>query len=127
MRAYANAKRAQVELAAALAAREGSGRVAFHAMHPGWVDTPGLRESLPRFARLLGPILRTPRQGADTMAWLALDAGAGVDSATSGSFWLDRRQRVTTVLPWTRTVATERDRLVRLCEASLVAPREPTP
>ena len=39
--------------------RRASG-VVFHAMHPGWADTPGVRESLPRFRALMGPLLRTP-------------------------------------------------------------------
>ena len=50
--------------------------VVFHAMHPGWADTPGVRESLPRFRALMGPLLRTPSQGADTMVWLATDPRA---------------------------------------------------
>ena len=54
-------------------------RIAFHAMHPGWVDTPGLRSSLPRFRRLMRPLLRDARQGADTVVWLGTqpDARAG--------------------------------------------------
>ena len=70
--AYARAKRAQVVLNRRVG-RSGprpSG-VTFHAMHPGWVDTPGVQTALPDFARLMGPLLRTPDQGADTMVWLA--------------------------------------------------------
>ena len=43
----------------------------FHAMHRGWADTPGIRSGLPGFAKVMGPILRTPDQGADTAVWLA--------------------------------------------------------
>ena len=46
VRAYARAKRAQVELTAEWA-RRGPASVAFHALHPGWADTPGVVESLP--------------------------------------------------------------------------------
>ena len=35
-----------------------------------------MRESLPRFRALMGPLLRTPSQGADTMVWLAADRRA---------------------------------------------------
>ncbi|MCB0969614.1 MAG: SDR family NAD(P)-dependent oxidoreductase, partial [Ilumatobacter sp.] len=74
--AYARAKRAQVtlnemwpvELEALGVPRE---RVVFHAMHPGWADTPGVRASLPTFAKVVGPLLRTPEEGADTLVWLA--------------------------------------------------------
>jgi hypothetical protein len=64
--------------------------VAFHAMHPGWVATPGLERSLPVFARLMGPVLRTPAEGADTIVWLATAEQALL---SSGDFWLDRRRR----------------------------------
>lgn len=102
---YARAKRAQVtltemwpdELAAAGIER---GRVVFHTMHPGWVDTPGVRASLPGFARIVGPLLRTPEQGADTMVWLATDDDEPL--RTNGGFWLDRRQRPIHKLPATR-------------------------
>jgi NAD(P)-dependent dehydrogenase (short-subunit alcohol dehydrogenase family) len=69
-RAYARAKRAQVELTAEWA-RRGPASVAFHALHPGWADTPGVVASLPRFHALTRPILRSPEEGADTLAWLA--------------------------------------------------------
>ena len=69
VRAYANAKRAQLDVTRWWAAQEPD--VAFHAMHPGWADTPGVTTSLPRFARMAGPLLRTPEQGADTIVWLA--------------------------------------------------------
>ena len=52
--------------------RAGDG-IRFAAMHPGWADTPGLSRALPGFARLMGPLLRTPAQGADTIVWLAAD------------------------------------------------------
>ena len=82
--------------------------VAFHALHPGWVDTPGLDDGLPGFARLVRPILRTPAEGADTALWLSWADDAYVPGA---AFWLDRRRRATVVLPWTRTPAGEADRL----------------
>ena len=74
------------------AERFGASGVVFHALHPGWAATPGVDEALPRFARLMGPLLRTPEQGADTMVWLAADDDA---LGSNGAFWLDRRPRST--------------------------------
>ena len=63
-RAYARAKRAQVTLMREWARRLAPAGVSFSAMHPGWADTPGLAESLPRFHRLTGPLLRTPARAS---------------------------------------------------------------
>ncbi len=109
---YARTKRAQVILTELWAERlEGTG-VVVHAMHPGWVDTAGIRSSLPRFAKLTKPLLRTPEQGADTIVWLGAGAASG---QSSGHFWHDRRQRPTYVLPGTKEPREERERLWALC------------
>ena len=76
-RAYAQAKRAQVCLVREWARRLPRGEVTFIAMHPGWADTPGLEASLPGFRRLMRPLLRTPREGADTTVWLAAASSCG--------------------------------------------------
>lgn len=99
-RQYAIAKRAQVTLNEMWAERVDRGSVVFHAMHPGWADTPGVAASLPRFHRIVGPLQRSPRAGADTMVWLAADDGPPLE--TSGDFWLDRRRRSLHRLPSTR-------------------------
>ncbi|HEY5108367.1 MAG TPA: SDR family NAD(P)-dependent oxidoreductase [Acidimicrobiales bacterium] len=97
--AYARAKRAQLVLMHEWVRRmEGTG-VTFLAMHPGWADTPGVRHSLPGFSKVMGPILRTADQGADTVVWLA-SAPEGIE--TTGGFWLDRRLRWEHKVPWTR-------------------------
>ncbi len=89
-RQYAIAKRAQVTLNE-MWAGDGSVRgVAFHAMHPGWADTPGVATSIPAFRAVTRPILRTASQGADTIAWLA---GADAPTIGSGGFWCDRAKR----------------------------------
>jgi dehydrogenase/reductase SDR family member 12 len=106
--AYARTKRAQVVLTQEWARRSRGSGVTFHVTHPGWVDTPGLRSSLPRFARLLGPILRTPNEGADTIVWLAASPYA---AHGGGRLWHDRRPRSPDRLPWTATPAGEADRL----------------
>ena len=82
---YAIAKRVQVTLNEIWAERVPETQ--FVAMHPGWADTPGVQESIPGFRRVTAPILRSAREGADTIAWLAaVDALPG----TSGNFWCDR-------------------------------------
>lgn len=96
---YARAKRAQVSLTAEWARRFADSGVSFHSLHPGWADTPGVDESLPTFSKIMGPLLRTPAQGADTLVWLAAD-DAAVDQ--NGLFWLDRRPRSVHKLPSTR-------------------------
>jgi len=105
---YARAKRAQVTLNEMWAARHPEPTVVFQAMHPGWADTPGVRESLPTFRRVVGPLLRTPAQGADTLVWLAADPGA--PATESGRFWLDRRPRSLHRLPTTRRTDTAQQR-----------------
>jgi NAD(P)-dependent dehydrogenase (short-subunit alcohol dehydrogenase family) len=109
--AYARAKRAQATLAELWAKRLAADRIAVHAMHPGWADTPGVARSLPTFRRVLGPLLRTPADAADTLVWLAVDDGAPLQE--SWRFWLDRRPRPLHRLASTRRSDTpeERERL----------------
>jgi len=89
---YARAKRAQVTLNELWAARVPATRTVFQALHPGWVDTPGINDALPGFSKVLGPLglLRSAREGADTLVWLSAAAAALHDS---GSFWHDRAIR----------------------------------
>lgn len=95
---YARAKRAQVTLNEIWADRFADSGVVFHALHPGWVDTPGVDDALPGFAKIMGPVLRTPDQGADTLVWLAAD---DEPLQTNGKFWHDRRVRNIHKLPST--------------------------
>jgi dehydrogenase/reductase SDR family member 12 len=111
-RTYANAKRAQVVLNETWPERPEAAGVAFHAMHPGWADTPGIQTALPRFRALMRPLLRTPAEGADTIAWLA---GSPDALETNGAFWLDRRHRSTNRLPWTHTSKRTSERLWNWC------------
>lgn len=111
--AYAKAKRGQVELVAHLAQRW-MPEIIMHSMHPGWVNTPGVDAGLPGFGKVMGPTLRTPAQGADTMVWLAATGGA---DAKPGSFFLDRQPRKTSYVPGTATTPAERQRLVDKLDA----------
>ena len=115
---YAKAKRAQVTLNEMWASKHRE--VTFHALHPGWVDTPGVDGAIPGFAKIMGPILRTPAQGADTLVWLACD-----DSAlrSNGKFWHDRRERNIHKLAFTRKSDTpaQREALWQWVEAASAA------
>ncbi len=117
---YALAKRAQVTLNEEWARRHPDLPVRFHALHPGWADTPGVATSLPTFRRVLGRLLRTPGQGADTMVWLAADDGSapGEPLGGNGQFWHDRRVRSIHKLPTTSASDTpaRRDALWAECE-----------
>ena len=120
---YAHAKRAQVALNTVWAEQLEPRRIAFHVMHPGWVDTPGLRASLPRFRRLTAPILRDAEQGADTIVWL----GAEPDlEPASGALWHDRRPRPLHRVPWTRENAGDRRRLWDECDRLSTGAKSPS-
>jgi NAD(P)-dependent dehydrogenase (short-subunit alcohol dehydrogenase family) len=114
---YAHTKRCEVILTELWAEHlQGSG-IGVHSMHPGWADTPGVRTSLPRFRKLMGPLLRDANQAADTLVWL----GCAAEPAMSpGAFWHDRAPRPTHRVPWTREDDEGRRRLwdecVRICD-----------
>jgi NAD(P)-dependent dehydrogenase (short-subunit alcohol dehydrogenase family) len=111
--AYARAKRALVTLTREWARRLRDRRISVNAMHPGWADTPGVVASLPTFHRLVGPRLRTPDEGADTIVWLA---ASHEPSHVTGRFWLDRRPRSVDRLPWTCVGDEDALRLWDACE-----------
>jgi len=111
--AYARAKRAQVVLTRQWAARLRGTSVVAHAMHPGWADTPGIEASLPRFRGIVGPFLRTPEQGVDTLLWLAAAPEA---KRSTGQLWLDRRPRSFDKIGATRVDAAQAAELWRACE-----------
>ena len=109
---YAHSKRAEVALTEAWAQRPEGDGITFFSMHPGWADTPGLSDSLPRFHRVMRPLLRDARQGADTVVWLA--TCPEVDGM-SGTLWHDRRPRPAHRLPSTHESAAERALLWEEC------------
>lgn len=111
VRAYAQHKRAQV-LLSELFARALGPAVTSNAMHPGWVDTPGVEQGIPKFHRRMRRHLRTPDQGADTIVWLL---AAPRLAHTSGRFFLDRVARRTELFPWTRHREADRRALWELC------------
>jgi dehydrogenase/reductase SDR family member 12 len=126
-RFYAHAKRAQIELTAELDRRLGDG-ITVHAMHPGWARTPGVTQSLPRFGAVMGPLLRDPAEGADTIVWLS---AAERPLAEPGGLWMDRERRPEHRVPWTRAEPGAAGRLYEICaeltdEASGWLPRTTT-
>ncbi len=118
--AYARAKRASTALIREWSRRY-QGNVRFDTMHPGWADTPGLAEALPGFYRFMGPLLRTPQEGVDTIAWLATDRGVRPD----GRLYLDRRARPYDRFPSTR-LDREQRRLLWDAVVAMVGVSDPT-
>jgi dehydrogenase/reductase SDR family member 12 len=102
VKAYAKAKRVQVTLSEMMATRFADRGIRVHAMHPGWADTPGVARSLPTFRKIVGPFLRSPEEGADTLVWLAASMLAPHERSESGKFWLDRAPREVHKLSSTR-------------------------
>lgn len=107
VRAYAQTKRAQILVARAMS-RSHAPKLRAYSMHPGWVDTPSVETSLPRFYRATRSFLRTPEQGADTAVWLAATNAA----LEAGAFYFDREPHDFEVFPGTRTSAELERRLV---------------
>lgn len=108
-RAYARAKRGLMILTEHWARQLEHTGVTVNAMHPGWADTPGVRESLPGFHRLTRSVLRTPEQGADTIIWLAISPEA---AGHTGKFWLDREPHLSAIFPGTAGSRSQRIQLI---------------
>jgi NAD(P)-dependent dehydrogenase (short-subunit alcohol dehydrogenase family) len=108
---YAQCKRMQL-LVAEWLVETGGARSAWHAtMHPGWVETSGVRTSLPTFHRFTRGILRSPAQGADTVVWLA-----AARRGESGRFWFDRALARPYWFSWTQESEAERKAMIEAVE-----------
>lgn len=121
--AYARTKRMQAVLATLWAERLAGTGVSVHAAHPGWVATGGVTTSLPRFATLARPLLRSAEQGADTVVWLA----ATDDPVSTGRLWHDRAPRPFHYLRRTRETGEQRQQLWQLCQSLTGAPAVAAP
>ncbi len=88
--AYAFQKRAQVVLNGWWRRRHADQDWCFYVMHPGWVDTEGVRTSLPAFRALFQKVLRNAEEGADTALWLA---SMRPSQSKDGAIWFDRREQ----------------------------------
>lgn len=88
--AYAYQKRAQVVLNEQWRKQSPVPGPTFYVMHPGWVDTEGVKTSLPGFRALFQHVLRDAEAGADTALWLAAARPLQDDD---GSIWFDREEQ----------------------------------
>lgn len=110
-KAYARAKRGLVDMTEAWTRLHADSPVTFNAMHPGWADTPAVASSLPGFYKVTKSWLRTPREGADTIIWLA---AAKEVADQSGRFWLDREPHTTSIFPGTGSGTEKQEKLYGL-------------
>ena len=101
MEAYAMHKRAQVALAEGLNRQWGDSGPSCYVMHPGWVDTEGVRTALPLFRKTLKSVLRDADQGADTAIWLAENR----PRREPHGIWFDRERRDEHAFSFTRKSA----------------------
>jgi dehydrogenase/reductase SDR family member 12 len=90
VRAYGLAKRGQVVLTRYWREKYAATRRSFYVMHPGWVDTASVGRSMPRFRAILKSVLRSHKQGADTIVWLAATRPA---QSNAEAIWFDRKER----------------------------------
>ena len=109
--AYARQKRALMVLTQIWSEKWADEGIVVNAMHPGWADTPGVREALPQFRRLTKPVLRSLEEGADAIVWLAVATEA---RDASGELFLDREIRPEHLVSSTREAKGERDKLMTL-------------
>lgn len=61
--------------------------VSFYSMHPGWVETDGVKTSMPEFHKKFEKDLRPIDQGIDTVIWLTVSSEKNLQS---GEFYFDR-------------------------------------
>lgn len=115
--AYATHKRAQLVLSDHWSATHAPLRA--YTMHPGWVETDGVRRSLPRFHKILRAILRSPEQGADTALWLI----AKRPEPQPGALWFDRKPRPAHAYRRTRTPLASDDEILAKLHADAAGVR----
>jgi dehydrogenase/reductase SDR family protein 12 len=101
--AYATHKRAQITLGEHWREAFSDLGVKTYAVHPGWADTDGVKTSLPKFRKILAPILRNAHEGSDTIDWLAASRPAEV----TDEVWFDRKPRSAHAYPHTRNPRTQ--------------------
>jgi dehydrogenase/reductase SDR family protein 12 len=114
--AYGFHKRAQIVLNQYWRSKYGVRGIAFYVMHPGWADTDGVKRSLPRFRKILRPILRDEASGADTALWLA---GTRPAQPEEESVWFDREIRPAHMYERTKTSKDTPQSLVAYLDAEL--------
>ncbi len=116
MLTYAYQKRAQAVLNEWWRKRGLAGYV----MHPGWVDTQGVRTAMADFHKALGPLLRDVAAGADTAIWLADERP---EQTRDDTIWFDRAARPSHIFADTRG-GDDGDALVEYLTEQLVFAKE---
>ena len=109
---YANVKRAQVTLVEEMSRQKKWGNTKIFCMHPGWVYTKGLRDSLPKFFNLMKNRLRTSEEGSDTILWLLLTK----KNIESGGFYFDREIVSPYILDYMKPSLEKRELLLKKME-----------
>lgn len=112
--AYAYQKRAQVILNSWWRKRHEDRDWRFYAMHPGWVDTEGVRTSLPAFRALFKHVLRDAAAGADTALWLA---STRPTQKRDDAIWFDRKEKSAHLGTSTRRESDDAEALVRFLDS----------
>ncbi|HLF31723.1 MAG TPA: SDR family NAD(P)-dependent oxidoreductase [Xanthomonadales bacterium] len=120
--AYAYAKRAQAALTGYWNTKWQAEGICSYVTHPGWCKTPGVKSALPVFWKIQNPILRTPRQGADTALWLCATRPS---LSSEDVVWFDRKARPAHMYAFTKTPQCTVEELVAYLDAEL-AGREGT-
>eukprot|EP01137_Pigoraptor_chileana_P007854 Opistho-2@53962 len=110
--AYAQNKRQQVVMTSLLAKEYASTGISFYSMHPGWADTPAVRDAMPGFYEKMKDRLRSATQGADTVVWLC--ASKDISKGDNGQFFEDRKVvPIHLPLAWTRSSAEEEAKFLK--------------
>ena len=87
MRQYSRDKRRQIAMMERFAEILGRDQIGCYLMHPGWVDTELVAVATPAVHKSFAGVLRSPKQAADTVLWLAL---ADTAQLQAGALYLDR-------------------------------------
>ena len=111
--AYAFHKRAQVVLSEYWRTQWNAEGRRSYVLHPGWVDTPGVKRSLPRFRAALKRVLRDEAAGADTALWLAATKPA---QPIGEHLFFDRKARAAHLAASTRVSRDTAETLVAYLE-----------
>jgi len=115
---YAQHHRARVDLTDYFADIYKDDGIKVNCVHPGWVDTPGLASAkdMSGFYNLMGGMLRSEEEGADTVLWLAVAKKA---KDITSKYFFDRRPRKKNKLgAGTATTPEEVKKLVDICQSA---------
>lgn len=95
IRAYSLTHRARVLLTERWSQSSEFAGISMASVHPGWVETAGLREAKPMaaFYAAMKHFLRNEDEGADTVAWLSSPSVPLESEALNGGYFWDRQRR----------------------------------